>query len=836
MPAYARIAVNINPISGLFDYHIPPELEEHIRPGSLVTVPFGAQTVQGLVVALVDTPEVPETKPVYELLDEIPALTDWQLRLAAWMQQTFLAPQAETLDLMLPPGLAQQADRLFEPAENPPPLEQLGLIQARVYEKIRASKGLRGRQLEKAFPRIKVREIARALTARGYLVSHPILLPPAVRPKYVRTAQLILPPERVREVWDSLARAGSDALSARQQALEFLINEPEAVDVAWVYASAPGCTLADLQALEKAGLIRLSESEVWRDPLARLEFVPASAPRLTASQLKVWEAIRANLQAAPPKPMLLHGVTGSGKTELYLRAVEETLKQGRQAVILVPEIALTPQTVRRFAVRFPGQIGLVHSRLSPGERYDTWRRARSGKLPVIIGPRSALFTPLPDPGLFVVDECHDPGYYQDDFPPAYDAVETALAAGQICGAGVILGSATPTVSQFFRAQRGKWVILDLPRRILAHRAAVQQQLSELGQPAGQTDGEGDSASLPLPPVELIDMRQELKAGNTSIFSRKLQDALRQTLAAGQQAILYLNRRGTATYVFCRSCGFHLLCPRCDVPLVFHASRGNLLCHHCGYERELPKICPVCKSSAIRQFGTGTEKVQAEVEKLLPEARVLRWDAESTRQKNAHEIILGHFSAHRADILVGTQMLAKGLDLPLVTLVGVVLADVGLNLPDYRAGERTFQLLTQVAGRAGRSPLGGKVILQTYNPSHPVLLHAAAHDYEGFKHQELEARQRIGYPPYSHILRLEFRALSDQQAREAAEKAGVLIRSWLESGEHRQTEMIGPLPCFFHREAGFYRWQILLRGPDPARVVRGRQVPDARLAVDPPDLL
>ncbi len=836
MTTFARIAANVSQVSGLFDYHIPPELEGRVLPGSLVAVPFGAQTVQGVVFSLVDTPDVPETKPILEVLDETPALTDWQLHLAGWLHDAYLSPQAQALELMLPPGLGQQADRLFAPVSQPPPLEKLGPLQTRIYAKIRERGGLRGRQLEAAFPRVNAREIAQTLARLGYLTSRPVLPPPSVRPKYVRTAQLICPPQQALEARGKLAKAGSQTLARRQKALDFLLNEPEAVDVAWVYASAPGCTLADLQALEEAGLIRLSESEVWRDPLARLEFAPSAAPSLTTDQARAWEQIESDLRSHTPQPVLLHGVTGSGKTELYLRAVEEILRQGRQAIILVPEIALTPQTVRRFAVRFPGQVGLVHSRLSPGERYDTWRRARSGQLKVIIGARSALFTPLPNPGLIVVDECHEPAYYQDDYPPAYDAVEAALAAGRICGAAVILGSATPSVSQLYRAGRENWLRIPLPQRILAHREAVRQQLDALNLPAAQADGEGESASLPLPPVQIVDMRAELKAGNTSIFSRALQDALRSTLEAGHQAILYLNRRGTATYVFCRSCGYNLLCPRCDIPLVFHTSRNGLLCHHCGYERGLPQVCPRCKSSAIRQFGTGTEKVQAAVEALLPQARVMRWDAETTRQKNANEIILAHFSAHRADILVGTQMLAKGLDLPLVTLVGVVLADIGLNLPDYRAAERTFQLLTQVAGRAGRSPLGGQVILQSFDPAHPVLLHAARHDFDGFAHQELEGRQRIGYPPYSRILRLEFRAESDGAARQAAEKAGQLLTSWLESGEHRQTSMIGPLPCFFHRQAGFYRWQILLRGPDPARILRGREVPGARLAVDPPDLL
>lgn len=548
------------------------------------------------------------------------------------------------------------------------------------------------------------------------------------------------------------------------------------------------------------------------------------------------------------RPILLHGVTGSGKTEIYLRAVAEVLQAGKQAIILVPEIALTPQTVRRFMGRFPGQVGLVHSQLSAGERYDTWRRARSGNLPVIIGPRSALFTPLPNLGLIILDECHNSSYYQSE-APSYNALDAAVLYARLAASVCLLGSATPDVISTYRAQQGDWRYLHLPDRILAHRDTVQAQVERLAQHAlTHSKGmAGASASryrpleaaadtIDLPPVQVIDMRQELRSGNRSIFSRDLQAGLKAVLERDQQAILFLNRLGMATYVFCRDCGYSLKCPRCDLPLIFHEAQHSLTCHHCGYQRKMPATCPECGSSRIRQYGTGTERVESEVVSQFPEARVLRWDYTTTRTKGAHEMILSHFSAHRADILVGTQMLAKGLDLPFVTLVGVVLADVGLNLPDYRAPERTFQVLTQVAGRAGRSPLGGQVILQTFQPDHYVIRAASAHNYRQFYQKELAYRQQLGFPPFANIVRLEYRHRDEERAERAAEALAGKIRSWMRAANSQATQMIGPAPCFFSRQDGAYRWQIILRGPAPQDLLREKALKDWRIEINPTSLL
>ncbi|HEY9078169.1 MAG TPA: primosomal protein N' [Anaerolineaceae bacterium] len=840
---FVEVAVNVPGTAGTFHYHVPSELAGQIQAGSLVTVPFGKQEVQGVVLRHIEAPEVPQTRPLRHLLDPLPVLTPVQLALAAWLAEQTLAPLSACIDLMLPPGLSQVADTLYH--LNLPALPASGLspVQKRLVDLLQRRGDLRGRQIEAALPRQNWRLAAEGMARRGWLTSRPVLPPPTVRPRVVRTVQLAVSPEVVDAYLSSQKSPASAAAQRRERILRFLVREPWQVEAAWAYAQSGG-SLPDLQRLAEDGLVILAETEVLRDPLAEISAPPAEPPELLPDQVQAWRSLQTGIQSAamqasgghPLRPYLLHGITGSGKTEIYLRAVAETIRLGRQAIILVPEIALTPQTVRRFLGRFPGQVGLVHSQLSAGERYDTWRRARAGKLAVMIGPRSALFTPLPSLGLIVVDECHEPSYYQDDFLPAYSAVRAAEAYARLSGGIVLFGSATPDVGMFFRAHQEGWNLLSLPVRILAHRQTVQAQMQKMGLPMPALESEASASRLNLPQVSIIDMRQELKAGNRSIFSRALQEGLRRVLDAGQQAILYLNRKGTATYVFCRACGAALHCPHCDLPLAYHASIDLLVCHTCGYRRKMPARCPLCGSEQIRALGAGTEKVESEVKALFPAARTLRWDAETTRQKGAHELILAHFSSHHADILVGTQMLAKGLDLPLVTLVGAVLADVGLNLPDYRAGERAFQLLTQVAGRAGRSPLGGQAILQTFQPESYPIQAAAAQDYNAFYAQEIKARRTLGYPPFSRLVRLEYRHSSEDTARQEAESMACRIEGWLAASRVASVSLIGPVPCYFSRQNGLYRWQIVLRGVDPLAPLRGKPLGEWLVQVDPLDLL
>jgi primosomal protein N' (replication factor Y) (superfamily II helicase) len=846
MPRFVEISVNIPQVQGVFHYHLPPQLQDIIKVGHLVEVPFAHQQVQGIVIRFVSKPAVSETRSVLRLIDPDAILTPQQIVLAEEISKSTLTTFAACIELMIPPGLGQQADLLYQLGERSqafgaqPPTD----LQRRLLELLHKRGSLRSRQIDHALPRVNWRNSARSLINRGLIETQSVLPEPRVRPKIVRTVCLAVSPQIAEEEIENLGRSGTKALLRRQAIMRFLMREPGPVNVSWVYAHSGG-NISDLHYLADRDLLILGENEDLRDPLADVEYVASEPPQLTLAQETVWREIRTGFKASsedkPSIPYLLHGVTGSGKTEIYLRAVENTLQLGKQAIVLVPEIALTPQTVRRFIARFPGRVGLLHSGLSQGERYDTWRRARQGKISIVVGPRSALFTPFPNLGLIVIDEAHDDTYYQSDIPPHYHAREVAIRYARLTGAVCLLGSATPDIVTRYRTEQGDFQYLHLPARILAHHQAIQAQMKQLQihkseRPSRYHHLEGEAETADLPEVEIVDMRDELKAGNRSIFSRPLQKTLAEVLSMREQAILFLNRRGTATYVFCRDCGSSVKCPRCDLPLTYHTPQPILICHHCGYERKLPKTCPQCGSKHIRHYGTGTERVESEIQGIFPQARTLRWDYDTTRTKGSHDIILSHFANQRADILIGTQMIAKGLDLPLVTLVGVILADVGLNLPDLRAAERTFQVLTQVAGRAGRSPLGGQVFLQTFHPDHYVIQAAARHDYQSFYTTELGHRRRLGYPPFSRLVRLEYRHADADKVEETARQLADEIRVWIVQEKRRATELIGPVPCFYARWGGLYRWQIVLRGPDPVSLLRGKNLGDWRIEVEPPSLL
>lgn len=834
MPIFAEIVVNVPSVSGLFHYSVPAEMEMVLVPGHYVQVPFGNQVVQGVVLAITTETPVLETKKISGLIDPSPVLTITQIALARSLSQSTHNSLASIIAMMLPPGLAKQSDVLYMIANKTDP-GSWSDTQKRLVHLIEKRGSLRGRQIDRALPNRDWRKSAQVLIRSGTLVKQSTLPAPGIRPKFIRVAQLAVTPEKALETMQDL---GSTATTQkrRQAALEFLLREPEPVNVTWVYAES-GCNLGDLQEMAERELIMLFETEIWRDPLVKIVESLSQPARFTHGQQKVFDEILIGFKCIetgePVHPYLLHGVTGSGKTEIYLQAVAECLRRGKQAIVLVPEIALTPQTVRRFLARFPGQVGLVHSKLSEGERYDTWRRARLGQLKVMIGPRSALFSPLPDVGLIILDECHDGSYYQSE-PPFYDSVEAAMEYTTLKPAICILGSATPPVTLKYRA------VASASSEIIKDPQFKQRQLQllELSSRLTPIEGGGVKEGTPLPPVHIVDMRTELKSGNRGFFSRMLEQSLSEVLAKDQQAILFINRRGTATYVFCRDCGKALTCPHCEIPLTYHTQLKNveLLCHHCGYKRRMPKQCPVCKSSAIREFGLGSERVASEVQERFPLARTIRWDWETSRQKDAHEIILSHFVSQRSNVLVGTQMLAKGLDLPKVTLVGIVLADVGLNLPDPFAVERVFQVLTQVAGRAGRSVLGGQVILQTFQPEHYAIQTAAGHDYAGFYARELSERERLGYPPFGRLVRLEYRHLNPQTAETNTSNLAEVLHTRLKKAGRVETDLLGPVPCFYPKVNDHYRWQIVLRGPDPDSILPSRFPEGWRVEIDPPDLL
>jgi primosomal protein N' (replication factor Y) len=647
---------------------------------------------------------------------------------------------------------------------------------------------------------------------------------------------LALQPEKVLDRVIELRGAEKE-----RAVLEMLKGSVDRIWVGGIYAQT-GANLGTLHKLADRGLVSLHAAEFERpQPVG-----PEAPPRLTPDQAAAWQVIERGMQEQANDGYqsfvaLLHGVTGSGKTELYLRAVQATLAAGRRAIVLVPEISLTPQTVRRFEARFPGRVAVMHSQLSLGQRYAVWDRVRRGDADVVIGPRLALFAPISRLGLIVLDEAHDGSYKQSEpIPlPAYHARDVAIELGRLAGAAVLLGTATPSLETYFRARQGAYHLLELPHRIMPLQAGTSDPAS-VGHPTKVAS---------LPPVRIVDLRQELRAGNRSILSRALQEALRQTLDAGEQAIIFLNRRGAATFVLCRDCGHVVLCPRCDLPLTFHrairpargssseqaSQPGTMVCHHCNWRESSPSNCPSCGSSRIRYFGLGTERVEETLHQLFPQARLLRWDRDTATGFD-HDRFLQAFIDHRADLLVGTQMIAKGLDLPLVTLVGVASADTALNLPDFRAAERTFQLLTQVAGRAGRSHRGGRVIVQTYNPEHYAIQAAARHDYAAFYERELAYRRRLAYPPFSRLVALRFSHRDPRRCQAEASRIG----RWLESEIRLQdlaVELIGPAPCFFSRIQGRYRWQIVIRAPDPVVLLRDVALPWGwSVDVDPITLL
>lgn len=803
---YAHIAVNRDVDLPFFTYHIPDHLA--LSAGHLVLVPLRTGREAGIVVSLTDEKPRFATKPVLEKLDPLPVLTPIQLTLGRWLSENTLAPLGMCLWLMLPPGLTPHSDQLFSLSDHPD-IATDNPFEAAILALLAERGPLRGRNIS-ALVGSGGKKAAQVLAAKGFLSAEPALAPPVLKPKVIRTVQLTVDEADIAEI---IPKIRSQYL---RRILETLIESGGALDVPTLYAYT-GANASHLEKLAQEGLIFLGESEIWRDSLAHRDIAPDTPPTLTPAQQNAWAAIRVALDSPEGGQFLLHGITGSGKTELYLQAVAHVLRQGRGAVVLVPEIALTAQMVRRFLARFPAQVGLIHSTLSAGERYDTWRRARDGQIRIVVGPRSALFAPLPDVGLVILDEEHDDSYKQSPqkmSPPYYHARETALNYMQLTGGTVILGSATPDIVTMHQAHAGRYRLLTLPERIAQ-----------------------GGHSPALPPVQIVDMRQELRAGHTSIFSRPLIQTLTDTLTRGEQAILFLNRRGTASYVFCRDCGYIAKCSRCDTTLTYHDSTPQLTCHHCGHHTANLTTCPECQSRRIKYFNAGTEMLEKRLAQEFPQARIQRWDADTAIRHDDHERIYHAFAEGRANVLVGTQMITKGLDLPNVTLVGIVAADIGLGLPDYRAPENTFQLLTQVAGRAGRGLLSGRVILQTYQPSHYAIQAAAGHDYTAFYQREIGYREDMWWPPYTRLARVLFRHPDPARVESEARRVAQILSQRIQDHDLSLTSLVGPVPCFYTRLDKITRWHILVRSSDPAAVLRGLSLGDlATVDIDPTEIL
>ena len=812
-PLIIRVLLNTPAKSGLFDYGVPEELTGLIRKGQMVIVPFNRGIHQAVVWETGVGSDIRKILPVQEILDPLPVLTEAQMRLAEKISERSLAPLYECVNLLLTDKLRRISNpvyRLVQPdivyqSSLTASVEDGGnsLTLPELFAKYNGE--LDELTLSRICGKNAWQNKMYALIKSGAVQKSFRLSQGGAAPKF-ETAVALCPNHSVDE---GLSFSRYQAVNERRKAvLLYLRKHGQEVFQAELIGET-GAKREDLACLEKMGLIVRRQREVWRSHQHYMQEKDGKPIALTAEQAAAFEAIANGLQPeGPGEPVLLHGVTGSGKTEVYLRSAAEAIRRGKQVLMLVPEIALTPQILARFERRFPGQVGVYHSRLGEGERFDTWRRGRSGEFRVIVGPRSALAVPLPDLGLIMVDECHEDAYYQTGERPYFSAVRAASDYAEISRSQLVLGSATPTTAQMFKAQRSGWQIETLKKRATGVRP---------------------------PRVMLADMRAELKSGNSEIFSRALIREINRSLEMGKQSILFLNRRGTASYTFCHQCGEPLKCPNCDIPYTWHSSRQRLECHYCGSAMKMPEECPVCGSTEIRQFGAGVEMVEEMIAERFPGASVIRLDADTAEGVGNHEKLLSRFARHEADILVGTQMVAKGLDFPDVRLVGILLADVGANFHDYRVDEHIFQMLTQVAGRAGRAAEQGLAILQTYQPDRYSIRAAVSGDYERFYQNDLAYRRMMSYPPFSRMVRLEIRDADAESAKmRAMELAEILRMQIRETGS--KLRLIGPAPCFFPRLNGKYRWHIVLRGTDPVRLVRTLELPEVRIEVDPPSLL
>jgi primosomal protein N' (replication factor Y) len=845
----------------LLTYLVPDDLEDALQVGLLVAAPYGERLIEGIVWAVRDmqadewSDEV-DLRPLRAILDPEPVLLPHQRALAEWMAEYYVTPLAQVAQAMLPPGLMRRSQfvlRLTEEYYNgaDETAEQGASLRLRALLGLLHAEGeIDVERLKKLLGPKKAKEVLKEVRTSKLVVRDAQLQTPRARPRIQRIVRLVAQgealeqwrrplEERVQALpvvpahthsgpahprsgraqresvnpWGAPAATATLAPVTQDKALLLAQRQLAAVDLLqqsintsrpWTRGAlckASGLTPHQLQRMVDEQIIAVEAQEIRRNPLQGHN-IPASAPlKLTPDQQRALQSIQ---DAPTGRPVLLHGVTGSGKTEVYLQALAAIIAQGRRGIVLVPEIALTTQAVQRVAARFPERVAVIHSELSVGERYDEWRRIRTGQVDIVIGSRSALFAPLPDLGMIIVDEEHEPAYKQSEFKPTYHARETAIMLGRLLHIPVVLGSATPSIETFYHAQQGDYQLVELPGRIGAA----------------------------LPPVEIIDLRNELHAGNTSIISRRLQEELERVLKRGQQAILFLNRRGAASCVLCRDCGFVALCDRCDIPLTYHATERILLCHYCGRQGKVLHFCPLCHSSSIRYFGLGTEKVQHTIQRSFPTARLLRWDRDTARNRHAHEQLLDRFANREADILIGTQMIAKGLDLPGVTLVGVVSADIALNLPDYAAPERAFTLLTQVAGRAGRGAEPGRVIVQTFSPQHFCIDTASRHDYHEFYAAEIEARQRYGYPPFRHFVKFTYRHEERRRSQNEAMLLYERLCEWIERLGLHNTDIVGPAPALMERVRGQYHWQMIARGPDLHQLLRVIDAPGWEIDIDP----
>ncbi|MBI2917486.1 MAG: primosomal protein N' [Chloroflexi bacterium] len=783
--AYAEVAVNSPGAGrGTFCYAVPPHVPVVVGHG--VWVPFGRQRCLGLVFAITEEPSFTPVRDIESRLVGMPEplLSPGQVELAQWLSATYFCSPFEAAALLLPPGFPQQPRVTYCVSGEAVPNDTSASAEAlQLWGWLSEHGPATASAVMRQFGKKRSDSWLASLERRGLVEKHVTWPQPRTAPRGIAYLQLTVTLEQ--------AEAEAEQRQARSPRMAALLRKlatsaPRLLLSQAVQEAGPGA----VRTLEKRGLVSRDVVPRTLDPLAHLSPDVSGPPQPTPEQRAAIESIGRARETGKAAVFLLHGVTGSGKTEVYLRAVAQAVALGKRAIVLVPEISLTPQTLSRFMGRFPGQVAVMHSRLTSAEQLDQWQRIRQGQYRVVVGPRGAIFAPQPDLGIIVMDEEHEWTYKQADTYPRYHAREVARKLAGLCGAAVVLGSATPDVESTYRSERGEYALLRLPERI-----------TRGGQPTA------------LPQVSLVDMREEWKAGNRSLFSRELCRAVAGALEAREQVILFLNRRGSATTVQCPGCGTVLRCRRCAISLTYHETVDALVCHQCSGRSPVPSACPQCAERGLRFLGAGTQRVEADAQAQFTGARVLRWDLDVTRGRHGHEEVLRRFQEHDADILVGTQMVAKGLDIPLVSVVGVVNADTQLHVPDFRSGERTFQLLAQVAGRAGRGRVPGTVIVQTFTPQHYAVQAAATHDYGALYDREIAFRQTYNYPPLSRLIRLLYSSYGERSSQQTAQR---LARSLRESREAsgQALEVLGPAPAYPPRVRGQYRWHILLRGQAP----------------------
>lgn len=776
------------PFRKAFTYEIPAELKKFVKEGVRVVAPFGKRTLTGFVIKVSRTTQVKdEIKQIREVLDDEPIFNKTLLKFYEWISEYYLCSLGEALKLLVPHGTEVESKRKIS-IDKQFVLQLLQkeskktTLRYKILQELSTREQITFSALQKAVGKKNIYSHIRNLVEEGAVTIIDEIEGAKVKPKKVKYVRLA---KDIKELYSSLPEL--DRKSPKQVKLLLVLIEAKgkSIPVAELLHKTE-TSKAALDSLEKKGFVEIFEKEVDRRYKEHYEEVHQELV-LTEQQRNVFDEISPKIKESVFQTYLLHGVTGSGKTQVYIELAKVALEQNKSVLILVPEISLTPQITSRFYNNFGDLVTVLHSRMSAGERFDSWRRIHKGKSRIVVGARSALFAPMNKIGLIVVDEEHDASYKQQDMIPKYNARDSAVVLGSIHNCPVVLGSATPSVESRYNAEIGKYKLLTLPLRI-------------------------DDAKLPA--ITLINVNVERKKGRMdNIFSKTLLDKIEDRLKKKEGVIILQNRRGFSTQIYCEDCGEIEMCSNCSVPMVFHINRNTIQCHYCGLEKPVPNACTHCGSINIKYFGTGTERVEDELQFYFPDARISRIDSDSITRKSYLSNLLLSFGKGEIDILVGTQMVSKGLDFSRVTLVGVISAETTLWLPDFRADERTFQLLTQVAGRAGRSKIAGEVIIQTQNEKHFALQKVLQNDYDGFYKREIIERERLGYPPFTRLALIETKDKSDQKAKGAATDFRKALKKY-----DKHLKISEPTTALIYKLKGFYRYHILIkssRKSDPA---------------------